>query len=136
MIDQSTPYPFETLFTNQNLASEFGQTRLVNRLGNVLVLTPDNGCYGFVYGNSDFMRGRLLQSLTLNNSLTLPAGAIIIGLGLNAHQTGDRTFDDFVFAISKTAPLGSSQTPIPGAVWLLGSGLCGLAGFKRARKRA
>ncbi|MDP3427857.1 MAG: hypothetical protein Q8S17_10845 [Humidesulfovibrio sp.] len=36
------------------------------------------------------------------------------------------------------ATLGSSSTPtpIPGAVWLLGSGLLGIMGFKRARKNA
>ncbi|MBU1041661.1 MAG: hypothetical protein KKF77_11240 [Proteobacteria bacterium] len=36
------------------------------------------------------------------------------------------------------ASLGSSSTPtpVPGAVWMLGSGLLGLMGFKRARKNA
>lgn len=130
MIDQTTPYPYETLFTNQDLATEFGQSKRVEHLQDLLIVTPNNSCYGFVYGNSDYKRELLLDPITFSGKLTLPVGAIIIAMGVHGQQTGD--FNDFIFAISKTAPLGS--TPIPGAVWLLGSGLLGLAGFKRARK--
>jgi hypothetical protein len=40
----------------------------------------------------------------------------------------------FTIDIPMTLQLSSNQTPLPGAVWLLGSGLLGLAGLRRFRK--
>ena len=50
---------------------------------------------------------------------------------------GQMTATDEKWILSGAA-LGSNSTPtpVPGAVWLLGSGLLGLMGFKRARKNA
>lgn len=128
MIDQSTPYPHETLFTNLNMASEFGQVKKVNRLQDLIIRTPDNGSYGFVYGNTDYKRLVLLDPVTCNGSVTLPVGSILIAMSHRAYYTGD--YNDFVFAISKEAP---TVTPVPGAVWLLGSGLAGLLALRRKR---
>jgi len=55
--------------------------------------------------------------------------------GLEARHGTPTDFEDFILFASKTDPL-ASPTPVPGAVWLLGSGLVGLMGFKRARKHA
>ena len=75
---------------------------------------------------------KLINPWTLNNSLTLPVGTLIMGCFDNGQFANPY---EFIVAVSDTAPTHSSPTPIPGAVWLLGSGLVGLAGFKRARKR-
>lgn len=63
----------------------------------------------------------------------LTAGTLIIGMnddGIKNPCTDD--FDDFILAAHKSA----APTPVPGAVWLLGSGLLGLMGFRRTRKTA
>ena len=53
---------------------------------------------------------------------------ILFGLGdlviMVNDAGGDNDFDDFVLH-------GTAATPIPGAVWLLGSGLAGLVGIRR-----
>lgn len=123
------------LFTNQNLAADFGQSKWVPNLSLVGFKTtvPRQGLIpsydyataliapqGTVY--------RLTDAWTLNNTLTLPVGAIILG----CFDTG--VFSDpneFILAISATAP---TVTPIPGAVWLLGSGLAGLMAMRRKRR--
>ncbi|MDO9083600.1 MAG: VPLPA-CTERM sorting domain-containing protein, partial [Humidesulfovibrio sp.] len=67
-----------------------------------------------------------------DKSLTLSAGTILVCY--DEFATWDKDYNDFIFAISDTAPAGTTPTPIPGALWLLGSGLMGLMGIKRARK--
>ncbi|QJB55313.1 VPLPA-CTERM sorting domain-containing protein [Pseudodesulfovibrio sp. zrk46] len=58
-------------------------------------------------------------------SNTIELGSLL--LGFNDSNNGvDLDYDDFVIVARKT-----SATPIPGAVWLLGSGLVGLVGLRR-----
>ncbi len=52
---------------------------------------------------------------------TLAAGTLIIGL--NDSWTGDGDYDDLILA--------ARHTPIPGAVWLLGTGLLGLVSIRQ-----
>lgn len=50
---------------------------------------------------------------------------------------GEMTATDEKWILSGATLSGSSTpTPLPGAVWMLGSGLLGLMGFKRVRKNA
>lgn len=62
---------------------------------------------------------------TLN--IELAAGTLVFGF--NDTGSGDGDFDDLIMAARPTA-----STPIPGAVWLLGSGLIGLVGIRRNRR--
>lgn len=69
---------------------------------------------------------------------TLTNGRVqILPTSDNSHggaRLSDGGFNDFIFAISKTAPIGS--TPIPGALRPLGSGLAVLTCFQaRAQGR-
>jgi hypothetical protein len=59
----------------------------------------------------------------------------VIGFG---DGYGDNDYDDLVVAVKGDliGPNNSSNVPIPGAVWLLGSGILGLAGIRlRSKKR-
>ncbi len=124
------------LFTNKNLASEFGtvkQTTFATTAGGLssgayfkdMTTNPNTT---FFADDSRVKILELVNSWTVKDGLTLAAGTLI--LGLNDKGSGDCDYDDFILAVSKTAP-----TPVPAAVWLLGSGLLGVMGFKkRARK--
>lgn len=122
-----------SLFTNKNLASEFGQVKTVANmsLGNYFDVTKNQATsVNDFTTNPTFPAVKVLeltQNWRLSNGLTLSAGTLILGLNDGGSCDGD--YDDFILAASKTAP-----TPIPGAVWLLGSGLLGVMGFKRTRK--
>lgn len=72
----------------------------------------------------------LTDDWVVSNKLTLSAGTLI--LGLNDPRGSDTDFDDFVLA----AKAKSAPTPVPGAVWLLGSGLLALMGYKHTRKNS
>lgn len=63
------------------------------------------------------------------NGKTLTVGTLLIGF--NDKGGGDSDFDDFILA-AKPKP---ANTPIPAAVWLLGSGIAGLAGIRRFSTR-
>ena len=56
--------------------------------------------------------------------ITLTAGTLIFGLNDSATVDGD--YDDLILAAVST-----NATPIPGAVWLLGTGVLGLFGLRR-----
>ncbi|MBU1042360.1 MAG: hypothetical protein KKF77_14795 [Proteobacteria bacterium] len=128
------------LFTNQDIASTFGQSKYV---ANLLYLGISDTTVSGVGPLNSVIAGNISQNLffeltktpfTLQAngiSLTLPVGAILVFH--DEFATWDKDYNDFVFAISHTAPT-VAPTPIPGAVWLLGSGLLGLAGFKRSRR--
>ena len=59
--------------------------------------------------------------------LELFKGDIIVGFGDNAGD-GDRL--DLVIALRGD----TNEVPVPGAIWLLGSGLLGLVGVRRRRQ--
>ncbi|MBU1228498.1 MAG: VPLPA-CTERM sorting domain-containing protein [Proteobacteria bacterium] len=117
--------PTDILFTNKNLATEFGTVKSAN-LSSAYFYDVDKNT-SFYASNSRVTVLELISSWTLSSGLKLDAGTFI--LGLNDTGSGDCDYDDFILAASKTAP-----TPLPAAVWLLGSGLLGVMGFKRTRK--
>ncbi|MDP3425996.1 MAG: hypothetical protein Q8S17_01280, partial [Humidesulfovibrio sp.] len=128
------------LFTNQDIASAFGQSKYVANLlylgiagGTVNgVPAPGSGIMGNISQNLFFELTKTPLTLQAKGiTLTLPVGAIIVFH--DEFATWDKDYNDFVFALSQTAPT-VAPTPIPGAVWLLGSGLLGLIGFKRSRR--
>jgi len=118
----------DVLFTNQDLAAEFGKGWKTADLGSALFNDLTTSLVTSVNETSRVAVLQLTQSWTLSSGLTLNAGTLILGLNDDGSKDGD--FDDFILA-AKAAP-----TPVPGAVWLLGSGLLGIMGFKRARKNA
>lgn len=116
----------DILFTNKNLAAEFGKGWKTADLGSAIF---NDVTTSLKTGVNELSRVAVLQlsdSWTLSSGLTLSAGTLILGLNDDGSKDGD--FDDFILA-AKAAP-----TPVPGAVWLLGSGLLGIMGFKRTRK--
>lgn len=52
----------------------------------------------------------------------------VVGFG---DSTGDKDYDDLVIAMRN---IHTTATPIPGAVWLLGSGLLGMIGIRRKKR--
>lgn len=125
------------LFTNQNLAAEFGQSKLVSSLMHLGIADVTTSPPGFPTPVGPFVSSpstnrfwQLTEDLILNSSLTLSAGTLIVGYQ-STLSLDKLDFNDYVVAITD-APL--TPTPIPGALWLLGSGLMGLMGIKRARK--
>jgi hypothetical protein len=132
LTDQFRDSSQNVLFTN-NLTSGYG-TKTADLTSASFRTT---GLYGnvnldFVTLLTDASRVRIYELTKDWVQVGLTAGTLIIGMnddGIKNPCTDD--FDDFILAASRAAP-----TPVPGAVWLLGSGLLGLAGFKRARKRA
>lgn len=116
----------DVLFTNKNLAAEFSQGWKSADLGSALFNDLTTSLQTGVNELSRVAVLQLTESWTLSGGLTLSAGTLILGLNDDGSTDGD--FDDFILA-AKAAP-----TPVPGAVWLLGSGLLGIMGFKRTRK--
>ncbi|BDQ33468.1 VPLPA-CTERM sorting domain-containing protein [Pseudodesulfovibrio portus] len=67
----------------------------------------------------------ILNDFTVNGT-TFLAGNLLIAF--NDAWNGDSDYDDMILQASRAA------TPIPGAVWLLGTGLAGLIGLRRSRQ--
>ena len=132
LTDQFRDSNKDLLFTN-NLTSGYG-TKTADLTSASFRTT---GLYGnanldFVTLLTDATRVHIYELTKDWAQMGLTAGTLIIGMnddGIKNACTDD--FDDFILAASKAAP-----TPVPGAVWLLGSGLLGMMGFKRARKNA
>lgn len=74
------------------------------------------------------------EALKAYDGLVLPAGSFIFGFEdiLNPDDLTNRKKYDFADMIIAATP---NPIPIPAAVWLLGSGLLGLVGVRRFRKR-
>ena len=120
----------DVLFTNQNMAAEFNKGWKTADLSSATFKDLKTNMETGVNDANRVAVLKLTQSWAVSSGLTLKAGTLILGLNDDGSTDGD--FDDFILAAkAKTAP-----TPIPGAVWLLGSGLLGVMGFKRGRKNA
>ena len=81
--------------------------------------------------NDRYQAYQLNQDFTISHNgqdITLVAGDIVIGY----EDYHDNDYNDMVVLLTTR---DASQVPIPGAVWLLGSGMIGLIGIRR-RKRA
>lgn len=115
----------EVLFTNTSL-TDYGTTKQGNAASTYFYDTHGNKTY--LFSNTGAVDVFKLTKDWTVNGLTLSAGTLIIGLNDSAGTCGG-DFDDFIVAASKTSP-----TPVPAAVWLLGSGLLGVMGFKRSRE--
>jgi len=127
-------YSPNNTFTNQRLSQEYGRVMFkpgvmggfyLGKYNWVPVIDYDSTQHQFVI-SPKYQILELTKAYHLDNGLTLSAGTAIVMM--KADGIGEN-FDDYIVAISRTAP-----TPIPGAVWLLGSGLLGVIRFKRTRK--
>lgn len=116
----------DVLFTNKSLSTEFAKGWKTADMGSAVFNDTTTKLVTSVNELSRVAVLQLTQAWTVNRSLTLNAGTLILGLNDDGSKDGD--FDDFILA-AKAAP-----TPVPGAVWLLGSGLLGIMGFKRTRR--
>lgn len=84
----------------------------------------------FSLSNADAVRVYRLTADWTAPGLDLPLNAGTLIFGLNDSWSRDKDYDDLILAASPT------HTPIPGAVWLLGTGLFGLVGVRRALNRS
>lgn len=114
-----------TLFTNKNMDTEAGSWKTTD-LAWSYFYDQTTGKTTWLVDGFKVPVYQLTKDWTLSSGLTLSSGTLI--LGLNDKGSSDCDFDDFILAASKTAP-----TPVPAAVWLLGSGLLGVMGFNRTR---
>lgn len=118
------------LYTNKNLTtgtnSEFGKVKLSD-VASTYFYDTKTGISSSLTNACQVSIVALTQGWTLSNGLTLASGTLILGLNDKGSKDGD--FDDFIIAASKPA-----ATPVPAAVWLLGSGVLALVGFRRANR--
>lgn len=111
-----------TLFTNWGSWSTTGVSNLAGTTYSI------SGHPSVAMTNTIQVHIFTLLADTIYNGKTLSVGSLIIGLEDTANPSGGYDFNDFIITATKSSP-----TPIPAAVWLLGSGLMGIMGLKRAR---
>ena len=114
------------LFTNQT-TSDYG-------LGNTQTVGDINNSYYTINGGTTkyFLTNpaSYLEFYVLNEDWSAPsvglltAGTIIVGFD-DGGAGPDDNHDDLILALK------SAEVPLPGALWLLGSGLVGLVGLRR-----
>jgi hypothetical protein len=85
-------------------------------------LSAEFGLFPDINGVANRLEWRIAKS-----DITLPDIFTLTG------TTSDLSFHPFPFAVNDVT--GSFTTPIPSAVWLLGSGVLGLIGLQRRRGR-
>lgn len=123
-----------TLFTNMDLlgTTSYPPAKLAD-LTSAYFYNRNTGQVDTLVNNYNILVGQLVADHMMNCGVLLLKDSLVFGL--EARNGTPTDFEDFILFASKTDPL-AAPTPIPGAVLLLGSGLLGLAGFKRARKGA
>ncbi len=142
--DSGTLYTGELsgMFTATGVGYETGYTNSFEGGGNVIFSCGQipNGVWSSAFNWSSAMftsvQGldsidhiqvyRLNETWTVQgtNPISFEAGTYIVGYG---DGIGDSDYDDLIIA-------SRQAVPIPGAVWLLGTGLAGLAGLRRKKK--
>ena len=121
--------------SSNNSVSEMGHL-YYSTLGNLGFCTPDNGnpsgCTaqtGFGLNNvgqfTNLQSDRYWSGVELNSSLAW-------GFGTDNGSQGASSKDNNFFALA-VRPGDVSAVPVPAAVWLMGSALLGLAGFRRKK---
>ncbi|NJA05348.1 hypothetical protein HC024_06325 [Methylococcaceae bacterium WWC4] len=112
--DDPAPYGLFLQSLVGALTDDGGNIVQLLSVGSVIKL--DSG-QGFVYGIS----------------FELPVGATYVQFGLNDDIFGDNTGSLNVCVSSVDEECGTSPVPVPGAVWMFGSAIAGLATYLRRR---
>lgn len=122
------------LFTNMDLlgTTSYPSAKLADLTGSYFY-NRNTGQVDSLVNNYNIIVGQLVADHMVSCGVLLLKDSLVFGL--EARNGTPTDFEDFILFASKTDPL-AAPTPIPGALWLLGSGLVGLAGFKRVRKTA
>ncbi len=141
-VQPGSPSAFGTVTINGNLTSSGNYTFKIggaNNTGNYDVLQIINGIAGFNGGTIDFNFINGYKAVAGDDWNFLLAKNItgwstvsfnVTGLGSGLGYQVDPTASGEMLLITASQHAGS-PVPIPGTVWLLGSGLVGLIGLKR-----
>ena len=146
----TTHYPSLFSQANGGLAKMYmGYTGTYDTLTTFINVNPGPDCPYFTFAADDPRIGNIV-SYTETGTATNPAGTVMGSWAVDLWAVVDSSLNDLVFAGESrfylagfTEPyatyaiegaLSRAATPIPGAIWLLGSGIAGLAGIRRKMK--